>query len=470
MRRRLPHLAKDSKAVLIGVTREDMYYRKGNWNFAYNFWWDQAGLVSSHRLDEESSSPAAKQRVKSRVRKITSRVVGTLVYDLPRSEDPTSVLAKELYGSFSADLMSDEFDGLGSLAVIDGFTRSHWLPAFTPTVTPAAVNVDAKLVDGGYPCLLVRRDRSSGSPATSWQAKVTKCLPQTYTDVEVDELEIDLRSGLLMTRETDLFLGGAPPIAATRCFRSWESRIRTFGYNRGMSWDIYPIGSRNPYTYIDVILCDRREIHFERISEGTDYANALYEHKGTATPFLGARFGWTGNGWDLGRSDGTHMYFPESYNAKRAVDGGLVAFTGAKGEVVTLQRDKLRNLRQLSTADGREMHFEYDALNRISKATDNRGRSAEYQYDMAARLVKAKTHAADRRYTYTGMYLESMLENGQRLFQLRYHQGRVLELILASGQSYKLRYDPDPRQADPVQIYLISPDGKTEKFTIPPKK
>ncbi len=57
-----------------------------------------------------------------------------LVYELPRSEDPTSVLAKEMYGSFSIDLMSDEFDGLGSLAVIDGFTRSHWLPALTPSV------------------------------------------------------------------------------------------------------------------------------------------------------------------------------------------------------------------------------------------------------------------------------------------------------------------------------------------------
>ncbi len=38
MLRRLPHLAKDSKAMLIGVTREDMYYRGQNWNFAYNFW------------------------------------------------------------------------------------------------------------------------------------------------------------------------------------------------------------------------------------------------------------------------------------------------------------------------------------------------------------------------------------------------------------------------------------------------
>ena len=398
-------------------------------------------------------------------------MIGTVVYDLPRSEDPTSVLAKELYGAYSTDLMSDEFDGLGSLAVIDGFTRAHWLPAFTPTVTPDTSAIDAKRVSGGYPCVLIKRDRSSGSTETGWLKKVTKCLPQTYTDVEVDELEIDLRSGLVMTRETDLFLGGTTPVAATRCFRSWEDRIRTFGYNRGMSWDIYPIGSRNPYTYIDVILCDRREIHFARITEGTDYANALYEHKDTATPFLGSRFGWTGNGWDLGRADGTHMYFPESYNAQRAVDGALVAFTGRGGDVVTLQRDKLRNLRRLSTVDGRELQFEYDALNRVSKARDSRGRVAEYQYDLAARLVKAKTPYADRRYYYAGMYLDSIRENDQSLFKLRYVRGRVSELLLPNGKSYKLAYDFDPRDGyTPVQTYLSGPDGKTEKFIVPPKK
>ncbi len=470
MLRRLPHLAKDPKAVLIGVTREDMYYRRGNWNFAYNFWWDQSGLVSSHRLDEESSSPAARRRLKSRVRKITSRVIGTVVYDLPRSEDPTSVLAKELYGAHSTDLMSDEFDGLGSLAVIDGFTRSHWLPAFTPTVKPDASTIDAKRLNGGYPCILVRRDRSS-SAAAGWLPKVTKCSPQTFTDLEVDELEVDLRSGLLMTRETDLFLGGATPVAATRCFRSWEDRIRTFGYNRGMSWDMYPIGSRNPYTFIDVILCDRREIHFERISEGTDYANALYEHKDTATPFLRSRFGWTGSGWDLGRSDGTHFYFPESYNAKRAVDGALVAFAGPRGDAVTLRRDKLRNLRQLLTADGKELQFEYDALNRVSKARDSHGRVADYQYDLAARLVKAKTPYADRRYSYAGMYLDSIRENDQTIFKLRYTRGRVSELVLPNGKSYKVGYDLDPRDDyTPVRTYLTGPDGKTEKFTVPPKK
>ena len=470
MLRRLPHLAKDSKAMVIGVTREDMYYREKNWNFAYNFWSNQkSGLVSSHRIDVQSSSLAARQQVKSRVRKLTSRVVGMLVYELPRSQDPTSVLAEELYGSFSIDLMSDEFDGLGSLAVIDGFTRMHWLPAFTPTVTPGAVDSGAKRVDDGYPCVLVRRDQTSNSTNASWQGKVTKCLPQAFTDVEVDEVEVDLRSGLLMTRETDLFLGGVTPIAATRCYRLWDDEVRAFGYNRGMSWDMFPYGSRNPYTYIKMFLCDGRTVHFDRISEGVNYADALFEHKETATTFLRARFGWTGNGWDLAQADGTHLYFPESYNAKRGVDGAMVAFTGPNDNMVTLQRDSLRNLRQLSTVESQYLRFEYDARNRVSKAMDSHGRFATYLYDMAGRLVQAKTPKADRRYTYTGTDLESIRENGSNLFLFRYSLGRVSELILTGGQSYKIRYDNDPRDDyTPVRTYLTSPDGKTEKFIIRP--
>ena len=52
---------------------------------------------------------------------------------------------------------------------------------------------------------------------------------------------------------------------------------------------------------------------------------------------------------------------------------------------------------------------------------------------------------------------------GQNLFLFRYSLGRVSELILTGGQSYKIRYDIDPRDDyTPAQTYLTSPDGKTE--------
>ncbi len=234
---------------------------------------------------------------------------------------------------------------------------------------------------------------------------------------------------------------------------------------------MFPIGSRNPYTYIDMILCDGRAVHFDRISEGSNYADALYVHKETGTAFSRARFGWTGNGWDLGRADGAHLYFPESYNAKRGVDGALVGFTGPKGDVVTLQRDRLRNLRELATAGGNSLKFDYDAHNRVSQAKDFYGRSATYQYDMAGRMVLARTSNSERRYRYTGTQLDAVHENDAPLFQFRYTKGRVGEIVLPGGRSYKLRYDYD-RGDDhtPVKSFLTGPDGKTESFAIPPKR
>jgi hypothetical protein len=56
-----------------------------------------------------------------------------------------------------------------------------------------------------------------------------------------------------------------------------------------LSWDLFPIGSRQPYTYIEVITCDGNSLRYERISKGTGYADAVYEHRQTATAFLGSR-------------------------------------------------------------------------------------------------------------------------------------------------------------------------------------
>ena len=52
LHRRLPNLAKDKSAFLIGVTDEDMYIRKVNWNFAYTAYDppQRVGMVSSLRF------------------------------------------------------------------------------------------------------------------------------------------------------------------------------------------------------------------------------------------------------------------------------------------------------------------------------------------------------------------------------------------------------------------------------------
>lgn len=467
MQRKLPRLAKDPNAVLIGVTGEDMYFRERKWNFTYTYWdGDRGGAVSSARF--RSVRYGEDPHLNQRVRKMISRVIGMLVFELPRNDDPSSVLAEELHGSFSADLMSDHFDGLGSRAVVDEFKTAHWLPSFPPSIRADKLNFDAKRVDGRHPCVLIQRDRENPAQSTQFKSSVTRCLPQMLTAEEVDDLEIDLRSGRVITKETDLYLAGNAPLAATRCYHPWDDKVRAFGYNRMLAWDMFPTGKRNPYSEVGINLCGHR-VEFERISEGSSYTDALFEHRETASQFLGARFGWSGNGWDLDLSDGDYMFFPESYNAKRAADGAVVKFKRAKGGAIAIERDKARNVTGLFVNKREFLKFDYDSRNRVIRARDHGGRMVHYTYDLAGRLVQVQNGTSTRRYAYRGTDLASVQENGLELSRLSYTRGRIAELTLASGQSFKLAYDYNPRDDyTVVRTHLTMPDGAIRVFENPP--
>lgn len=251
MHARLPQLAKDKSAFLIGVTDEDMYIRSVNWNFAYTAYDPpkRAGLVSSARF---IPYPLAgnENLLRARIRKMVSRTMGFVVFELPRSNDPSSVMYRDLYGSASADLMSDSFEGLGARAVVDEFQTAHGMQPVQAEVPPEAANFDSSKVDGRYPCVRIMKAKNAASKPAD--VKVTKCVQGVYLDSEIDEIEIDLRIGNVITRTTDLFIPGAVPLAVTRCYRSWDNQDRSFGRNATLAWDLYPSGSRQPYTYVDV--------------------------------------------------------------------------------------------------------------------------------------------------------------------------------------------------------------------------
>jgi predicted Zn-dependent protease len=307
MHARYPQLDKDKSAFLIGITDEDMYIKTNNWNFAYTAYRpnERAGLVSSARFIPEPLAGNEKL-LRARIRKMVSRTIGFVVFELPRSDDPSSVMYRDLYGSASADLMSDSFEGLGSRAVVNEFRNAHRMEPGQAEIPPAATNFDFSKVDGRYPC--VRITKAKSGQAKSLDVKITNCLPQLYLDADLDEIEVDLRIGNLISRTTDLLVSGSKPLAVTRCYRSWADIDDSFGRNTTVSWDFYPTGSRQPYTYIDVNACGN-QLHFVRISKGTGYADAVYEHRATATAFLGSRFSWNGNGWDLKLRDGSLYVF-----------------------------------------------------------------------------------------------------------------------------------------------------------------
>jgi predicted Zn-dependent protease len=466
MHARLPHLAKDKSAYLIGVTDEDMYIRTNNWNFAYIASDPpvRAGMVSSHRFIPDPLA-GNETLLRARVRKMVSRTMGFVVFDLPRSEDPSSVMYRDLYGSNSADLMSDSFAGLGAGAVVDGFKTAHGIQPQQAEIPPEVSSFDYTKVDGRYPCLKISKNKHGATmPLTPI---LTKCAPGIYLGEDLDEIEVDLRNGNLITRTTDLFRPGAIPLAATRCYRAFDHASRSIGRNTALSWDLFPVGSRQPYTFIEIIVCDGNPLRYERISKGTGYADAVYEHRATATTFLGSRLSWNGNGWDLKLRDGSIYLFPESYYGKKPVDGALIGFRNARGQAVNIERGERRTLKRIASPDRRSIAFEHDSADRIFQAQDDENRKVTYLYDHGGRLAGVRGRTTVH-YAYQDTYLMNIEENGRRIIEFDYDRtGRIGELRLPDQGSYRFEYRYDAADTKRVVSSTVtSPDGSNTKFAI----
>jgi len=465
MHRRLPNLAKDKSAYLIGVTDEDMYIREQNWDFAYTAYDppQRVGVVSSQRFVPYPLA-GKENLLRSRIRKMVSRTIGFVVFNLPASDDPSSVMYKDLYGGASADLMSDRVEGLGARAVVDEFKSAHGMQPQPTEFLPHVPNFDYSKVDGRYPCLRIRKPKNGALDATD--VALTKCVQGVYLDKELDEIEVDLR-GYLITRTTDLFVPGTIPLSATRCYRSWDNLSRTFGQNTAFSWDLFPVGSRQPYTYINIIPCDGNRLRYERISKGTGYADAVYEHRKTNTTFLGSRISWNGNGWDLKLRDGSLYLFPESYYAKKPIDGALIEFRDGTGLAVKMERSERRNLKKISTPDQRWITFEHDTADRIITAEDHQKRKVTYLYDHGGRLAEVRGLRSVTRYTYGNTYLIAVEENGRRIAEFDYDDRRVSRVTLPDRGTYRFRYDYDPANNNRVlRSVVTAPDGSLNKFDI----
>jgi predicted Zn-dependent protease len=127
LRQALPEFAADPGAAVIAVTEADMYIRASAWRFAFNYR-DAHGfaVVSSARMVPWLYRLRGKEDLlQTRLRKMVSKDIGLLVYGLPLSRDPTSLLYNQVLGLQDLDLMQETFAGLGSQAVVSGFEEKH---------------------------------------------------------------------------------------------------------------------------------------------------------------------------------------------------------------------------------------------------------------------------------------------------------------------------------------------------------
>jgi YD repeat-containing protein len=270
-------------------------------------------------------------------------------------------------------------------------------------------------LDGQHPCVFA--DVQKGNVVVP---QLGKCSTPTEHKTPVDRFEIDLRYGSFVLRHTDLYLNDMFEVPLTRsyCSSDWvhSNPVHAFGRNSNHPYDIVPLGTRNPYTYQMILLEDGDFLYFDRISKGTGYADAVYQHTETSTRFYKAAQSWNGNGWTTKLTDGSEIHFPESYNAKNAAQGAPTEMRDAGGNVLELHRDGRRNLQEIKTPHGHWIRFKYDDPSRIIRAEDDAGRWVRYSYSPDGMLADVISFSGrERHYRYDGLRMTQVTDEKDRI-------------------------------------------------------
>jgi RHS repeat-associated protein len=212
-----------------------------------------------------------------------------------------------------------------------------------------------------------------------------------FGDDDWDGDPVDLSTGLFVYDKTDLLVTDVLPISVKRTYRQGDGASRSFGIGSAHLYDMF-LWSVNNYQETDLILPDGGRIHYVRISPGTGYGDAVYEHTTTPGAFYKSRIRHNGVGWDLIFRDGTVFIFPEF--------SPLSAIRDRYGNQISVFRSGA-NITQVLSPNGRWIQFSYDSNNRVTQAKDNIGRAVGYTYDAGGRLWKVTdTNNGLTEYTY----------------------------------------------------------------------
>jgi YD repeat-containing protein len=351
------------------------------------------------------------------------------------------------------DLVSGRVLEYDPAAYVDVHLQSAAVPEYINTVAAAP------RFDGDFPCVFTQLDESVVAP------QLGHCAMPTVHAGPVDRFEADLRYGGFVLRETDLYLEDGIKVPFTRSYnsRDWlhPNPVHAFGRKSNHPFDIAPLGTRNPYTYQLIELEDGDFLYFDRISKGTGYADAVFQHTETSTCFYKAITKWNGNGWTTRLTDGSEIRFPESYNAKSIAQGAPTEMTDAKGNRLELRRDPQRNLQEIRTPHGRWIRFAYDDLSRIKRAEDDAGRWAQYEYNSDGMLKTATLSSGrQRNYEYDSTLMTRIIdEKGRVLLRNWYKSGLLIRQEFGNGAIYVYAYDWPPNRYYPDKAVVILPDG-----------
>lgn len=255
---------------------------------------------------------------------------------------------------------------------------------------------------------------------------------------------VHLGTGLFVLDKTDLTIQDVLPLSLARTYRTNDTLSRAFGIGATHAYDIFLVGTVFPYTYVDLILPDGGRVHYDRISPGTSYFDAVYEHTASPTQYFKSRISWNGNGWNLDLKDGSRITFRDGSLATRPMQAAATRMQDRYGNAVTLTRNADADLTRITSPNGRWIDLTYDTSHRVTQATDNINRVVQYTYDTSGRLWKVTDPGGGvTEYTYDSSHRMLTIKDARGIVFLTNEYdagGRVSKQTQADNSTFQFAY------------------------------
>ena len=423
IKRAYPQFATDPDAVLVGVTDEDMYISQMNWTYAFSWRQEERfAIVSTARMDPAFSKELPDPKiVERRARKMLTKDIGLLYYRLQPSYDFSSAL----------------YDSIGDVEDLDDMGEDF-------LTTDTKVRAERRLQDGD-PCFTIRHYYAPNKTRTD-SGILTDC-SGAAKQLNVEIMEVDLRYGLFLDRRTEFYIPDKIPLQFTRVLRTQDSRSRAFGIGGTHNLNIFPVGNRWPFTWIEVIMADGGRVHYKRSNWGFGYWDATYSDSDSGrSEFSGSKISWNWPGWKLAELGGRTYFFPDGGHLQRPEQSALLAIEDRQGNRLNLPRDSLGNLIRAYSPGGSELDFQYDERGRIKQVRDRGGAHIDYSYDSVGRLIQVKDAAGQMTdYSYDPKNrMIAVMQNGNLILSNEYDAAdKIIRQTLADGRAYTFNYSLD---------------------------
>ena len=320
-------------------------------------------------------------------------------------------------------------------------------------------------MDGTHPCVY-----ATGS-GTSLTTGLGRCSTPSERSGEVDRFEADLRYGAFVLRQTDLRVHDAFDVPLTRSYSTndWipANKVHAFGMFSNHPFDVAPLGTRRPYTYLMLVLEDGDFLYYKRISQGEGFEDAVYMHVETSTRYYKSILWWNGDGWTLRCADGEEMRFPEAYDSKNLAQGAVEEIRSGNGATLTLTRDTQKNLHEIGTPHHHWIRFAYNEDTTVRRAEDDSGKWRKYEYSNGMLTSVSDSTGPLRRYEYEGLLMTAVLdEHGRTIVRNKFKLDRLVGQTFGNGDSYQYEYSWRPGASYPDQVRVTLPDHRQQTFSV----